>query len=381
MVRTTVLWLLFVVCTGAAYVGVLKWQEDVQAGLTQWDATRARKHNLPIPVRTQHVSNEASKEVIGATCVTRPYSMAPIYVSMNNAELRFNRLERVHVQEGDVVRSGDKLFELDKTQLKLLLEREAANVKMLTAQVDTVGALLKDRAASVSELQVAEGELAEAKLAHAMLKEDLVNCVIQSPVDGVVGEVKLAQGTMVTSSTELGVVFQLHPISVSVDYPIERLDSLKAGQPAEVKLDSFPNETFHGTVAGFSPNASTRTRVIAVNVNIDNEDSRLRGGITGYCRILPSKDSVLTVPRVAVVRRKGKAVVFCVDQGKASLRPIETGAIVREGYVAVRAGLSEGDEVVIFGHEDLQEGDVVNPEWHEWSRRDREQFALSDPRG
>lgn len=379
MIRNVVLWLLFVVCIGGAYVGVLKWQKDVQSGLTQWDATRARKHSLPIPVRTQNVSNESSNDVIGATCVTRPYSMAPIYVSMNTSALRCNRLERVNVQEGDVVKTGDTLFELDQSQFKMLLEREAANVKMLTAQVKTFESLLKDRAASAGELQVAEGELAEANLQHQLLQGDLENCVIKSPVDGVVGEVKLAQGTMVTASAELGVVYRLNPISVSVDFPIERLDSLKKGQSAEVKLDSFPNELFHGTVAGYAPNASTRTRVIAVNVNIENKDSRLRGGITGYCRILPSEGSVLTVPRVAVVRRKGKAVVFCVDKGVASLRPIETGAVVREGYLAVRSGLAEGEEVVIFGHEDLQEGDKVNPEWQEWSRRDREQFALSQP--
>ena len=83
------------------------------------------------------------------------------------------------------------------------------------------------------------------------------------------------------------------------------------------------------------------------------------------------------MPRVAVIQRKGQAMVVGVDDGHARIRPIEIGAMVREGYVEVLSGLTVGEEIVIFGQDQLEDGDPVNPNWREWAHRTPPELAAS----
>jgi hypothetical protein len=61
--------------------------------------------------------------------------------------------------------------------------------------------------------------------------------------------------------------------------------------------------------------------------------------------------------------------VFCVEDGRARIREVRTGAILREGHVEILDGLQQGDEVLVYGQKDVGDGDSVNVDWHEWTHR------------
>jgi RND family efflux transporter MFP subunit len=174
----------------------------------------------------------------------------------------------------------------------------------------------------------------------------------------------------VGGGSTIAVVHQLDPIYVQMDYPMERLDSLAVGQEAEVTLDAYAQETFPGRVIRIAPVVSTKTRVLPVMLEISNPDNRIRAGISGFVRVKSQSSKAKTVPAVAVIKKQQKAMVVTVEDNLAKIREVHTGNATKDGQIEILSGLNIGDEVVVFGHDSLNEGDPVNVDWQKWTRRE-----------
>ena len=177
-------------------------------------------------------------------------------------------------------------------------------------------------------------------------------------------------GTRVGGASTLAIVHQLQPIYVQMDFPMERLDALRLGQEAEVVLDAYSQEKFTGKVIRIAPVVSTKTRVLPVMIEVDNPDNRIKAGISGFARLKTSKVGATTIPSVAVIQKQQQAMVVCVENNRARIRPVLTGALTDSGDVEVLDGLRTGDQVVIYGQDSLEENDAVNADWKGWTRRE-----------
>jgi RND family efflux transporter MFP subunit len=221
------------------------------------------------------------------------------------------------------------------------------------------------------QLETAKVDVETAQLKLDLGKRDLSLCTIASPIDGVVDQLNVVPQMEATPGAILAIVTQLDPIYVQMDYPMERLDSLQLDQTAEIVLDAFPQDTFHGKVIRILPVVQTKSRVVPAVVEIANPGNRIKAGIAGFVRVKGKKTKTTSVPTVAVIKTKDdqKSMVICVENGRAKVRPVRTGAVVREGEIEVLDGLKKGEEVVVYGQKDVHEDDLVNVEWHKWTHR------------
>jgi RND family efflux transporter MFP subunit len=240
-----------------------------------------------------------------------------------------------------------------------------------------LGALSDDK-----ELARAANDVETAEIDHHVARRDVERCVVRSPLDGYVSRLDTVAGSVITVNATLTQVLQTDPIWVQVDFPQERLDSLALGQQAEVILDSFPKETFQGTVVRLLPQVRPDLRVLPVMVELANPNGRIRAGVSGFVRLRQARKGTL-VPSVAVIEHGQKAAVFRVEDGRAHLCPVTTGRLVEPGVLEVRDGLAAGDEVVVF-HSNfyrhggslerrqcfLQDNDPVDTDWRRWTRRE-----------
>lgn len=207
---------------------------------------------------------------------------------------------------------------------------------------------------------------------------------IRSPIDGILdGKSDIVPGQTVEVTSSLARVFQIDPIHVRLDFPQERIDEIKIGQPVDIVLDSFRNETFTGKVLRTSAQVNLQLRVLPVIVEVKNPYRRILPGISGYARLRSTKKT-LTVPAAAVIQHASKGMVFRVTNGKAELREVKLGSITTEsGAVSIADGLKRGDEVVVY-HSSfyrhwgeitrldayLKHDDLVDSDWRRWVRRD-----------
>lgn len=352
-----------------AIIGTGLWQWRAQQAMKQWDPVVARNHDMPIPVRTVKVDKKDHEETIGGTAVTMPARIATITIPPSSSEVMDRQVKAVNDWPGSFVKQNRTIIEFESALYQQVVREREAVFTQANKVLETTQKLFTQKAASGLQLESAKVDVETAKLKLEMAKRDLDLCVIKSPVDGVIEEVNVVPQGQVAGGTTLAIITQLDPIFVQMDFPMERIDGLKLDQTAEIVLDAFPQEKFTGKVTRIAPVVSTKSRVLPVTIEIPNPENRIKAGIAGFVRVKSVKPAATSVPTVAVIKRDEKSMVICVENNRAKIREVRTGAVIREGEIEILNGVTPGEEVVVYGQKDVKEDDIVNVNWLDWTHR------------
>ena len=350
---------------------------DANNRIKSWDVKKAEKAGRDIPVRTMRVSIESVSETIGATCVTHPSQTAfantvqPMSASDRVVPITW-QVADVLVDEGATLRAGETIVKLNDEVLQLNFREREIALEAARKKVEIFSRLVEKGSANRFELEKAEFEEVQARLALEVVRRQLDESIISSPISGVLEELTVVKGSILaTSSPPIATVRQLSPLHVIMDFPIERLGDLDVGLTAEVMIDGFDSEVFTGTVIRVAPIADGMSRVLPVTLSIENDGERLKAGLPGFAKIR-LQTTAIKVPATAVMSRGREKYVFAVVQGRTEIRSLELGARDDEGYVLVKNGLQEGDQIVIAGQQGLSTGTQVNSNWQSWANRDQQ---------
>jgi len=216
----------------------------------------------------------------------------------------------------------------------------------------------------VEEL-VREGDLVKKGDILAYIDRDEVGfkfekAPIESPIDGIIGIVKIDKGVTVSPQTPIVLIVDIDIVKVKVNVIERELPRIKDGQPAEIKVDAYPREVFKGFIDRISPVVDLTSRTSPVEIKIFNSDHRLKPGMFARIKILVGeRENVLLVPRDAILKENGSRYIFVVSEdNKAHYQKIEMG-LCQDNMFEVVSGLDEGDVVVTMGNTRLEDGDVV----------------------
>ncbi len=291
-------------------------------------------------------------------------------------------VKRLRVKEGDRVRRGDTLLELDRQSFaaQLVLTRaQFISTKLKHARNES---LYQRGLISAEQFEASKAAYESAEAQFLQAQDQFNKTVICSPISGRVTQVNIKEGetviigTMNYPGTVLMVVADLSKMQALVEVDETDLLAVKIGQEAIVRVDALPDTTFPGKVTkiGYMPvTKSVATEQTATNfeveVTLDSTAPELRPGMTVHTEIITAQlDSVLVVPIQAVGRRtiKGREreTVFLVKEGRAVLTPIRTGNS-SDTDVEVIEGLNPDDEVIVGPYKvltKLTDGARVKPE-------------------
>jgi membrane fusion protein (multidrug efflux system) len=290
-------------------------------------------------------------------------------------------LDRIAYQEGELIKSGQLMFELDKKPFQAQLEAARGSLQSQQARFATaesnlarVKPLAAQNALSQSDLDKAQGEFDSAKAAvysaQATVKQAELNlgyATIRSPVNGVAGRALQRQGAFVNAtadSANLTYVAAIDPIwvsfSISQNQAARWADEQKRGlvrgpknQDYEVDLvlpdgTPFPQR---GRISFADPSFSAETGSFMVRAVLPNPKLELRPGmfVTAYVRGAVRPNAIV-VPQLAVQQGPNGHSVYVVNaQGVAELRPVIVGDYFGDKDIVVNSGLHGGDRVVVEG--------------------------------
>src|SRR5258706_7993487 len=295
-------------------------------------------------------------------------------------------LKRLY-SEGDFVREGRPLFQIDPVPYQIALaqanaqmaqerarqeqtRREAARLKTL-AEEKAISQKEFDDAISAQKLSDATLQSAEANLRQAEL--NLSYTRVTAPVSGVAGRIARSEGSLVTAGQEsslLTTMNQVDPIwirfslseSDSAKLPDKRLDRTKS---AEVRL-LLPDGSRY-PLAGRLNFAATqidpRLATQELRAEFGNPGVRLLPGQFVRVRLVAGeRDNVFLVPQTAVIQTEETFLVFTLDgEKKAQSRPVQVGDWVGSDWM-ILGGLNPGDRVVLDNLLKLRPGAVVSPQ-------------------
>ena len=149
---------------------------------------------------------------------------------------------------------------------------------------------------------------------------------------------------------------------IEVEFSVSERDSARVavGQPVQVRVAPFPEESFQGEVTVIAPTLDPRTRTLRVKAQIANGDGRLRPGLFARADLgVARREGALLVPEEAVLQRADGEVVFVVTPEDTARRVVVKTGLQREGRVEIVEGVAAQDHVVVRGHAVLVDGAPV----------------------
>jgi multidrug efflux system membrane fusion protein len=316
------------------------------------------------PVIVAQAQRKVVPLVIDAIGVVEPIRGAVIRSQITGV------LQRIAIQEGQEVKQGDLLFEIDarpfqNTYASAQADREKIRVQLenARAQLERYRNLQRDQLVSKEQFdQIADTERvlaaqalsSESAVANAKLQLDY--CSIRAPVSGRSGNLGVREGDLVRAN-DLGTMitlYQLNPIYVTFGIPQHHLGSLMRYREAGVlKVRVIPpggdELADFGELTFVDNTVDPSTGTLKLKGTFLNERRRLWPGQFATVAVTLADPEVLTVPASAIQTAPNSQHVFVVTaEQKAELRPVVVER--SDGTVAVIAkGLTEGETVVIDG--------------------------------
>ncbi len=266
-----------------------------------------------------------------------------------NSPLRINK---ILVEVGDNVRKGQKLVELDASnldQLRLQVENQEIDFKRIEE-------LYKIGGTSTAEYDNAKTQLEVNKKA---LANKLENTVLVSPIDGVVSARNYDNGDMYGAQPIL-VVEQISPVKMKININESRYAQTNKSLEVKATFDTYGNEEFNGKIDIVYPTINAATHTFPVEIKIANNDRRVRPGMFGHVTVNFGTQNHVVVPDQAVIKQAGAGdyYVYTYEDGKVVYNKVVVGRRMGDKYELI-SGIPTGSFVVTAGHTNLNNGKEV----------------------
>ena len=281
------------------------------------------------------------------------------------------QITKVFFTEGQEVKAGDPLFEIDLRPFRAALdqaeaakERDQAQLKGAQLDLERYGKLVpsgwqsrqsyEDQQATVGQLQ---GALKADQAQIDTAKLNIEYATVVSPLDGRTGArlVDLGNFVQAAQGTALVVIAQIKPIYVNFTVPQDILDRVRQAQNAGVlKVLAYSNDDktklAEGTLSLINNQVDTSTGMVVMKATFDNTDERLWPGELVSARvILATQENVLTVPMDAVLEGSDGDYVYVVKPDNTVEHRDVVVALSEGGLAVIEHGLAAGDSVVTEG--------------------------------
>ena len=310
---------------------------------------------IPVKVETA-AKSEISKSVLKNTTLE-----AERWVDVRAR--RPGQVVRILKEEGDPVKVGDVIAELDSDDARLQVRQmEVAHLeaKRNFARVEKI---FKSNLVSEEQFETAKTGLdrSGAQLEQAQL--NLSYTRITSPIGGIVTLRSVEIGNVVASNQVVFSVADFDPLLARIRVPEKEIGKIAVGQEARISVETGDEQKFSGRVKMISPVVDPESGTIKVTVEIPGNQQFLRPGMFASVYIITeTRNDALVIPKKALVLEGEGNQVFVFERGesggKATRTRIDIG-FTDSDRLEVLSGLNEGDQVITVGQDGLRPGSDV----------------------
>ena len=270
---------------------------------------------------------------------------------------------RVLKENGDTVRRGELLVQLDDMALRdALAAAEASNRAVTQAldqsnrQFERMKTLRTQGMVSLQGLEDAEvrrnnllSDLEAAKTRVVQARQQLARTEARAPFDGLVSERKVSPGDTAQIGKELLKVIDPNSMRFEALVSADQVGAIKAGQAVHFRVNGYGDQEFAGKVRRVNPAAHPTTRQVELLVDFTGDKQPKLSGLYAEGRVETQVRSSLTIPGSAIVRDGDSVFAWRVDESKLKKVAVRLGERdSRTGDFVVANGLTAGDQVIRY---------------------------------
>ena len=305
-----------------------------------------------------YLKNKKTKITYTTTPVTRgdlarTVSVTGTVTAVQSADLSFEtsgELTDISVSVGDKVTKGQKIAEIDTSNLSSQLEQAQAEV---TAQKQTLQNMKNHSTFTGNQTDAQRAEVQKAIAGVSQIQSEIENAVMVSPMDGIVTKKNFDLGETPMAGSPVVTVSNVDDLEIDANIPESDIINVALGQDAKISPDAFPvDDVLDAQVFDIEPASTVIQDVVyyKVKMKLTSPDSRLKDGMSADVDISTAdQKNVLMIPARAIkTEGDNKTVQVLNDKNTVNTVAITTGLEGDEGMVEVTSGLNEGDKVVTF---------------------------------
>lgn len=288
----------------------------------------------------------------------------------------------IYFKDGQQVRKGQKLYEIDQQQYQAAVQAAIANLNVARANLakaqqdaDRYQELAKQDAIArqtlehqLADLEAAKRQVEAAQANVASVRTNLNYSLISAPFDGTIGISQVKVGTAVYPQTLLNSVSTDNPMAVDIAIDQAEIPKFtayfeKGTKPKDSIFTAvLPDGSVYpypGQLYLLDRSIDPTTGTLKARLTFPNTKNELKAGLTTNIRVKhDAGDSSLLIPYKAVVEQLGEFFVFVAENGHAFQRKINLGTKISD-KVVVKSGLKEGDKVITDGVQKLRDSSAI----------------------
>lgn len=271
------------------------------------------------------------------------------------------KISKIFVEVGDKVNKGQKLVQMDQTQLK----QAKIQLESLKKDYQRIKTLKEEGSIAEQQYDQIKTQLEVTQSNVDFLEE---NTVLLAPFEGVItgkffenGEIFGGAPNTQAGKAAIVIVQQINTLKATINVSEQYYTSLKVGTDINLISDNFPGEIFKGGIMNVYPTIDPMTRSFKVEIKIPNKKLELRPGMFSRVKIVLGQANALLVPSYTVLQQEGtnKRYVFIHEKGFAKRVNVNIGARYDDVLEIISDELKVGDQLVIAGQTVLMNNNKV----------------------
>ena len=288
------------------------------------------------------VKAEAFQKDFSASGTLRPNEEVEIHPEVSG------RITAISFKEGSNVRKGQTLVQINDADIRAQIQKLRAQRALQQKMLDRQEELLRIGGISRQEYETTQTQIASINADIAFQEAALRKTRIVAPFDGRIGLRQVSVGAIVSPTTVVASLQQVHQLKMDFSIPDQFRDALTVGKQVFFKVDGN-SEPLTGKISAIEPGASVNTRAINVRATVANPGGRLSPGSFAHVQIpFESNNTAILIPSQAVIPTSRNKQVAIVRNGKADIVPGELGTRT-ESMTEILGGLVVGDTVITTG--------------------------------
>ena len=318
---------------------------------------KTAKEQAPIGVKTMIVASGSGNATSRYVGTIEPARKTPLSLQTSG------RIVAVRVKNGDRVRKGQVLVEADNTQALNALHGAEAALQHAQDGYDRVSQVHEKGVVSDQKMVEIESQLTQAKSLYEAAKQQLAECTLVAPSDGIIDGLEIEKGQTVIPGTKVCAILDVSGFTVRFTVPEAEIRHLSS--EGEVECAAV-NTVLPIVITEKSVTANPVTHTYDVVARINGGTDVLMTGMVAKVKVKNDRvkekgndaDDTIVIPARCVLLKPQGHTVWLIKQGKAERRDITIDGYQADG-VRVSAGLQSGDTLIIDGYQKLYNGCTV----------------------
>ncbi|KPK96047.1 hypothetical protein AMJ80_02235 [bacterium SM23_31] len=324
-----------------------------------------------IPVYVTTVQKGDIKKTLKLTGNIEPWESVNIMPDISG------KVKKIYVDNGDFVKEGQVLAELDTRSMALILKQAEAGLSVAESNYNDASKnwerikTLFEKGTATSQqyekaqlgYEAAKAQLEQAKAAFDIAQYQLDVSIMKAPFSGIIASKNMNEqetiNPMMPGGQGVLTLADLSKVKIHVAIPENQFRDVLPGLDALLHVDAYSDEVFTGEVTKINPTADPLSRTFGVEIVVLNENILLRAGMFARVELtIKEKIDVPLIPVECVVKTANENYVFVIENGTAHRRNITFG-LSESSMIEITDGLQIGEYVVTVGKEMLKDGSLV----------------------